>query len=295
MSALKKDSKAFLLSPNTKVVNKEVTFSANTGEANNTSTPTKPGATGMATSPASTATTTTKPDQPAVVMPPKKVDTNMSWGMPLGLGVRGPNDENLIVFRKAVGINYTKNSHGGDLSTLEEGRRSASGIYKMVVDAQARKRAQHSVVTTLLYVLYLAQIVIGAALTALGPSAPRRPAAITLLGAVNTVIAGVLALIKGSGQPQRLARDRMGYRRLQDWVEETEALLAAGVIGRDRREVGMLVEVAFKRYNAAKASEENNRPDMYVCQPLEPLGNRASAESSSSDAKPARAASDPAK
>ncbi|KAI0163777.1 hypothetical protein BJ166DRAFT_300949 [Pestalotiopsis sp. NC0098] len=294
MSALKKDSKAFLLTPNTKVVNKEVTFSANTAGANNTSTPTKPDATGMAMSPASTATTTTKPDQPAVVMPPKKVDTNMSWGMPLGLGVRGPNDENLIVFRKAVGINYTKSSHGGDFPTLEEGRRSASGIYKMVVDAQARKRAQHSVVTTLLYVLYLAQIVIGAALTALGPSAPRRPAAITLLGAVNTVIAGVLALIKGSGQPQRLARDRMGYRRLQDWVEETEALLAAGVIGRDRREVGMLVEVAFKRYNAAKASEENNRPDMYVCQPLEPLGNRASAESSS-DAKPARAAQDPAK
>ncbi|KAI4592304.1 hypothetical protein KJ359_011363 [Pestalotiopsis sp. 9143b] len=200
----------------------------------------------------------------------QKVDTNMSWGMPLGLGVRGPNDENLIVFRKAVGINYTKSSHG-DFPTLEEGRRSASGIYKMVVDAQSRKRAQHSVVTTLLYVLYLAQIVIGAALTALGPSAPRRPAAITLLGAVNTVIAG-----------------------LQDWVEETEALLAAGVIGRDRREVGMLVEVAFKRYNAAKASEENNRPDMYVCQPLEPLGNRASSESSS-DAKPVRAAQEPAK
>ncbi|KAK6196560.1 hypothetical protein LQW54_011449 [Pestalotiopsis sp. IQ-011] len=295
MSALKKDSKAFLLSPDTKVANKEVTFSANTGGANNTSTPTKPGATGMATSPVSntTTTTSTNADQPAVVMPPKKVDTNMSWGMPLGLGVRGPNDENLIVFRKAVGINYSKSSHG-DFPTLEEGRCSASGIYKMVVDAQSRKRAQHSVVTTLLYVLYLAQIVIGAALTALGPSAPRRPAAITLLGAVNTVIAGVLALIKGSGQPQRLARDRMGYRKLQDWVEETEALLAAGVIGRDRREVGMLVEVAFKRYNAAKASEENNRPDMYVCQPLEPLGNRASSESSS-DAKPVRAAQEPAK
>ncbi|KAH8650064.1 hypothetical protein BX600DRAFT_517283 [Xylariales sp. PMI_506] len=222
-----------------------------------------------------------------IITQPRKADTNLSWGTPLGLGVRGANDENLIIFRKAVGINW-KHGHSVDASAtslaLEEGRGGvkgrSSGIYRTVVEAQRRKRRQHYMLTTFLYALYFAQVVVGAALTALGPSSADHSLAITLLGALNTVVAGVLALIKGSGQPQRLGKDQVGYRKLQDWIEETEALLAVGVIGRDRKEVGLLVEVAFKKYNAAKASEENNRPDMYVSQPLESLGNRASSDSS---------------
>jgi hypothetical protein len=284
MSAPKqKDAKSPLLSPTVKVPNKEVTFSANTTSGANNIT------TAAATKPAGKMASPVTP----VVGPPKKVDTNMSWGMPLGLGVRGPNDENLIIFRKAVGINYSK-SHA-DFSTLEDGRKTATGIYKMVIDAQVKKHIQHDFVTALMYFFYLAQIVIGAALTALGPSAPQYTVPITLLGAFNTVIAGVLALIKGSGQPQRLSKDQMGYRKLQDWIEETEALLSVGVIGRDRREVGMLVEVAFKRYNAAKADEENNRPDMYVNQPMESLGNRRSSDSLGNKPAPAAAAQEPTK
>lgn len=41
--------------------------------------------------------------------------------------------------------------------------------------------------------------------------------AITLLGAINTVIAGLLALIKGQGLPDRLYHDRAEFRRVQDW------------------------------------------------------------------------------
>ncbi len=118
----------------------------------------------------------------------------------------------------------------------------------------------------LVYAAHFGQIVIGAILTALGPDAGSHPIAITALGAVNTVIAGVLALVKGQGLPERLRKDEMEFRRLQDWIEETEALLAVGVIGRDRKETGLLVEVAFKKYNAAKASEENNLPENYVSQ-----------------------------
>ena len=50
-----------------------------------------------------------------------------------------------------------------------------------------------------------------------GPTAGDHVIAITLLGAVNTVIAGVLALVKGQGLPDRLYHDRAEYRRLQDW------------------------------------------------------------------------------
>ncbi|KAI0139962.1 hypothetical protein F4776DRAFT_614825 [Hypoxylon sp. NC0597] len=196
---------------------------------------------------------------------PVKTITNLSWGAPAGLAIRGPNDENLVIFRKALGINYHREAT--DSGTLEEGRKSAIGIYKTVLETQRTKAVQHALLNAFLYLCYFAQIVIGAALTAVGPTSGRYENLITVLGAVNTVLAGVLALIKGSGQPQRLEKDRVGFRRLQDWIEETEALLSVGVIGRNRKEVGLLVESAFKRYNAAKMSVENNSPDFYVNQP----------------------------
>jgi hypothetical protein len=50
-------------------------------------------------------------------------------------------------------------------------------------------------------------------------------------------------------------------------IEQTEALLAVGVIGRDRKEVGVLVQSAFRKYNAAKQCEESNLPENYVRSP----------------------------
>ncbi|KAI5926272.1 hypothetical protein F4810DRAFT_588334 [Camillea tinctor] len=240
---------------------------------------------------AATGTTAPKPIQtnitptPAPVPGPRKSDTALSWGTPAGLAIRSNNDENLVIFRKALGINYHHDTADG--CTLEEGRQSAIGIYRSVIEAQTKLYIQHAVLQAFLYLCYFAQIIIGAALTALGPTASRYEVVITVLGAANTVLAGVLALIKGSGQPQKLGKDRIGFRRLQDWIEETEALLAVGVIGRNRKEVGLLVESAFKRYNAAKASEENNNPEFYVNQPLESLGHQASEDPVAVPAKPA--------
>ncbi|KAH6646205.1 hypothetical protein BKA67DRAFT_696095 [Truncatella angustata] len=270
MSAFKKekDVNSPLLSPITKTPNTaQVHFTTATAD--------------YADPRASTSTMETLTDQrrspPRLTTPqtpdlgPRKADTNMSWGTPLGLGVRKETDEALIIFRKALGINWAKSTADG--ASLEEGRKTAGGIYKSVIDAQTKKRIQYDLLTALLYVLYFSQVVIGAALTALGPNAANYTRQITVLGAVNTIVAGVLALIKGSGQPQRLGKDQIGYRRLQDWIEETEALLAVGVIGKDKREVGLLVEVAFKKYNAAKANEVNNKPDFYVTQSEEPTSS----------------------
>ncbi|KAK8131741.1 hypothetical protein PG984_008179 [Apiospora sp. TS-2023a] len=206
----------------------------------------------------------------------RRADTNFTWGSPAGLGIRASNDENLLIFRKAVGINYLPPVRGPAFDrsatvvsprTLEEGRRAAIGIYRSVITEASHKHTLYTVMTVLLYLCYFAQVVIGAALTALGSVAAKYSTTITVLGALNTALAGVLALIRSSGQPQKLGKDQVGFRKLQDWIEETDALLAVGIIGRNRREVGVLVEVAFRKYNAAKESEENNRADMYVQQP----------------------------
>jgi hypothetical protein len=201
-----------------------------------------------------------------------KADTNISWGLPAGLPLRNDSDETLQIFRRALGINASLTGPA-DAAGLEAGRRGAAGIYRAVIREQQLKRRQHAILGFLVYAAHFAQIAIGAVLTALGPLAGSHAVAITVLGAANTVVAGVLALVKGQGLPERLRKDEVEFRRLQDWIEETEALLAVGVIGRDRREAGMLVESAFKKYNAAKASVDNNKPDSYVRQQVEGGGS----------------------
>jgi len=113
-----------------------------------------------------------------------------------------------------------------------------------------------------------------------GPTAGQYTLTITILGAINTVIAGVLALIKGQGLPERLRHDRAEFRQVQDWIEQTEALLAVGIIGRNRKEVGLLVQVAFLKYNAAKQSEENNVPENYTRAPEGHVGKRGDGDDS---------------
>ncbi|KAK1836559.1 hypothetical protein QBC39DRAFT_296622 [Podospora conica] len=193
-----------------------------------------------------------------------KADEQVSWSAPAGLRPRSQNDENLSIFRRAVGINAALPATSTTLLTLEEGRAHATGMYASVLSTQRQKTLVYNALQALVYLSHFLQIILGASLTALGPTAGQHALTITVLGAMNTVIAGVLALVKGQGLPERLRQDRAGFRKLQDWIEQTEALLAVGVIGRDRKEVGLLVQVAFVKYNAAKASEDNNVPENYI-------------------------------
>ncbi|KAK4444904.1 hypothetical protein QBC34DRAFT_429502 [Podospora aff. communis PSN243] len=192
-----------------------------------------------------------------------KADLEMAWSEPAGLRVRRANDENLVIFRRAVGIN-SELEHADDCRSLEEGRRKATGMYAATLQAQRHKQMMYTLIQVMVYTSHFMQIIVGASLTALGPTAGEHTITITILGALNTVIAGVLALVKGQGLPERLRQDKAEFRKLQDWIEQTEALLAVGVIGKDRKEVGLLVQIAFVKYNAAKASEENNVPENYV-------------------------------
>lgn len=193
--------------------------------------------------------------QPFSAHPPLKASTTYSWTSPAGLPLRSTDDENLLIFRRAVGINSDRASpipasSSDDDDGIEKGRRRAVGIYRSVIRSQRSKRTAHHALGALLYASHFLQIVLAAVLTALGPKARDYEVVITVLGAVNTVVAGVLAVLKGSGMVERLARDEVEFRKLQDWIEETEALLSVGVVGRNRKEVGVLVEVAFKKYNA---------------------------------------------
>lgn len=181
-----------------------------------------------------------------------KVDTDLSWATPAGLRIRGNDDDNqvLLIFRRAVGINSDRASTFTDSETMEKGRRHAVGVYKHVIEQRRRKKLLHHTLGVILYISHFIQIIVAAVLTALGPNAANYEVPITVLGAVNTVIAGVLALLKGSGVIERLSKDEVEFAKLKDWIEETEAMIAVGILGRSRKDVGLLVEQAFRKYNA---------------------------------------------
>lgn len=193
-----------------------------------------------------------------------KASTHIQWSDPIGLHIRDATDEPLKIFRRAVGINSDLAPPSKGPGAAEQGRRQPTGVYKTVIERKRRLKTQHFVMNWTLNILHLAQVVMGATLTALGPNASRYTVPITALGALNTVIAGVLALLKGQGMPNKLHRDEMEFRKLQDWIEETEALLVTGIIGRDNKDIGVLVESAFRKYDSAQNSVENNRPDNYI-------------------------------
>lgn len=197
-------------------------------------------------------TTTTPLDQPL-----SKVNTNLSWGSPAGLPVRDPGDECLLIFRRAVGINSDLAMSFINGDTLENGRRQASGIYKLVMKQKWKKSVTHHTLSIILYICHFAQIIVAAVLTALGPNAKNYETTITILGAFNTIMAGVLTFLKSSEIVERLKRDAIEFQKLQDWIEETESLLSVGIIGSrggdetsNRIAAGKYVEVTFRKYNA---------------------------------------------
>lgn len=168
-------------------------------------------------------------------------------------------DDNLTKFRKAVGINADVDDTGVD---LESARKRAKGLYKETIDNQTSRSRQYHIVEALFYLALGAQIVIGATLTALGPVSGLHSKAITILGIVNTSTAGVLALLKGQGLPDRLRKDEYEMRKVQDFIEETEARLVVGGQGTlDTEELDELLQQVFAKYNAARDTAEMNRPD----------------------------------
>ena len=89
--------------------------------------------------------------------------------------------------------------------------------------ARAKRRSQNRVylfTATLTNTMLLSQIVIGAALTALGAS-QSSPIMVTLLGALNTIIAGLITYLKSRGQPMRARMFRDDLERVVDEIENS--------------------------------------------------------------------------
>lgn len=156
---------------------------------------------------------------------------------------------NLSKFQNLVGIQSAR--------TIVPGRPAPNpGIYKRTVDQEAKAHSGYVLTTYIVNSFFLLQIIVGAALTALG-AAGGPSAAVTILGAVNTIVAGVLTYLKGQGLPARHEQSLHLLRTLREHIEERERELTEPDCTLDVDEV---VQSIVQMYKEVRQTAEDNAP-----------------------------------
>ncbi|KAK6387716.1 hypothetical protein LTS17_000985 [Exophiala oligosperma] len=146
-------------------------------------------------------------------------------------------------------------------------------LYGRVTRQLAHQRWTYYTTASLSNTMLLTQVVLGAALTALGASESSH-VLITVFGAMNTVIAGLVAYLKSRGQPMRARMYRDDLERVVDEIENSEVMwlgISRHVHGYDEidtddGQVSVRSEVArlTRLYDRAVKNNTMNNPDMYM-------------------------------
>ncbi|RDA96214.1 hypothetical protein CP533_1705 [Ophiocordyceps camponoti-saundersi (nom. inval.)] len=109
------------------------------------------------------------------------------------------------------------------------------------------------------WALMVGQLLIGAAITSLGSMSMSSGMPVTVLGALNTIIAGMLALLHNSGLPDRYRYDMAQFEELEDRVKE---ILDSSIAPIDQTTDQVLAE-CFDLFRMAKATVTANMPVNY--------------------------------
>ncbi|EAU32027.1 conserved hypothetical protein [Aspergillus terreus NIH2624] len=153
-----------------------------------------------------------------------------------------PPTDKLLVFRALTGIDSVP-----ALTTLNHLRRTAPnvGIYTRVVRAEQSAAQRYRFFSILINTCLGIQIVVAAALTALG-AASGPHSAVTAFGAINTIMAGVLTYLKGSGLPDRLKHYQNEWRNIREYVEQRERELCLNGCDLDVQEEIQIIESMYE-------------------------------------------------
>lgn len=134
------------------------------------------------------------------------------------------------------------------------------GLYKDTVTQRTKFFYLYHMSSGIRWILMLLQLFIGATLTALGSMSFKQGTPITVLGAANTVIAGLLAFLQNSGLPDRYRYDKSEFEALEDHIKE---ILDSGIAPADQSNDQILAE-CFDLYQDAKATVSANLPANYM-------------------------------
>jgi hypothetical protein len=168
-----------------------------------------------------------------------------------------PINDKLANFRTLTGINSAPS-----LSTVAILQRPAPnlGIYARTVRAESQAALLYKVVSTLINSCLGLQIIVATALTALG-AASGPHTLVTILGAINTIIAGFLTYLKGSGLPNRLKYYENEWTKVREYIEQRER-----EFGREgcKLDVEREILIVERMYEEVREDVEANTPDSYT-------------------------------
>jgi hypothetical protein len=136
---------------------------------------------------------------------------------------------------------------------------SNDGIYGRAIDEELKARIGYNLSNWFINALYIVQIFVAATITGLA-SYRGHEVPLTVLGAVNAVLAGLMALLKGQGLPVRLKRSRDQFQNVMKSIENTERKFAryAHMAAGDQKLLNPFKEFQFLEdlFDAAKRDQQ---------------------------------------
>lgn len=134
------------------------------------------------------------------------------------------------------------------------------GIYNRVCHREAQAKRGYKFTSVLINSCLGIQVIVAAALTAMG-AANTNHVSITAFGAINTVIAGLLTYLKGSGLPNRIRWYENEWKKVREYIEQRERDFSRPDCRLDVQEVVSVIEAM---YEEVKADIQTNTPEMYI-------------------------------
>lgn len=134
------------------------------------------------------------------------------------------------------------------------------GLYREVVSHRYRFYFLFHLTSILRLTLLVSQLLLGAALTALGAMSLQDGKSITFLGATNTVVAGCIAFMHNSGLPDRYWSDKVEFEDIEDRIRE---ILDSRTVPVGLPAEQVLAE-CFDRFRHAKSTVAINLPANYA-------------------------------
>ncbi|KAJ5566556.1 hypothetical protein N7535_008194 [Penicillium sp. DV-2018c] len=129
-----------------------------------------------------------------------------------------PVNDKLLAFRALTGIDSVPAlTQAGHLARTAPN----VGIYTRVIHSETKAQRAYKLFNFLINTCLGVQIVVAAAVTALG-AASGPHSAVTAFGAINTIMAGVLTYLRGSGLPDKLKTYQNQWKNIREYIEQRE-------------------------------------------------------------------------
>ncbi|KAK0109605.1 hypothetical protein ONS95_002289 [Cadophora gregata] len=188
-------------------------------------------------------------------------------------GVAILSDEAHRAVCRAIGAPPSRYEEPKKDSTLRIDKRIPDGLYKATIKRRRKAQFSYYFTATLYNTCLVLQILLGAALTALGSASKKNGTAITILAAANTVNAGLVALLHNSGLPGRIRNDWNEYDKVEMFLVE----MMDSRIAEDGLSTADVIQTCFNKYSNARATVERNKPNYYSGAPATAPGTAAGA------------------